>query len=541
MKPFYLLVAALQGAPAGGQWHAVAPDGRIAFEFAGDLYLTARNGSPIRITTGSGIDRQPAWTPDGRWLVFVSDRAGNSDLWRIEVRADNTVGQPERLTTSPEPDFDPAVAADGRIVFARGANGSIDLFVRSEDGSERKLVSAAGPDRSPSVARDGTVAYIAFRDNRRQLRTVNLDGKADRVVLSEPAAEYPAWSPRGDRIAFTSASGGGGVLITNRDGAYANVLSRRRGRPAWLPTGDSLLIAELPDDAVGYNGDPDRVGDRDAERDFLFDGRLWRVVVPAPPDAGSSIVALTAAFTDSTKLEAFDRVVSRIAEVYLARPERADARASWQRTAAALRPQAARAGTRAELDQVIHELLQQRPPLRLEASGRAGVSSAHPLATEAGLEMLRRGGNVVDAAVAVSFALGVVEPDASGVGGYGQMLIHLPELDRPALIEFMARAPEEASLNNAALSATNLPGPALAIVPGTVDGMWRAWQRYGSKKLKWAELLEPAIRLAEQGFVLDDAFPTTLRREQQEYAKHESARALFFRNGRPLSAGDTLR
>ena len=78
------------------------------------------------------------------------------------------------------------------------------------------------------------------------------------------------------------------------------------------------------------------------------------------------------------------------------------------------------------------------------------MSSAHPVATAAGLEMLRKGGNVVDAAVAVSFALGVVEPDASGLGGYGQMLVRLRAMDRPALIEFMTRAPEEASLANGA-------------------------------------------------------------------------------------------
>jgi gamma-glutamyltranspeptidase len=71
--------------------------------------------------------------------------------------------------------------------------------------------------------------------------------------------------------------------------------------------------------------------------------------------------------------------------------------------------------------------------------------------------------------------------------------------------------------------------------------MWRAWQRYGSKKLKWAELLEPAIRLAEQGFVLDESVPTTLRREQANYLKNESTRALFFRNGKPLAPGDTLK
>src|SRR4030095_12980714 len=63
----------------------------------------------------------------------------------------------------------------------------------------------------------------------------------------------------------------------------------------------------------------------------------------------------------------------------------------------------------------------------------------------------------------------------------------------------------------------------------------------GSKEVPWTDLLEPAIRLAEQGFVLDDAFPTTLRREREQYAKYFSSRALFFRNGQPLVAGDAFR
>src|SRR5690606_23130902 len=84
-------------------------------------------------------------------------------------------------------------------------------------------------------------------------------------------------------------------------------------------------------------------------------------------------------------------------------------------------------------------------------------------------------------------------------------------------------------------------GAAVANVPGTVDGMWRAWQRYGSGKLAWAELLEPAIRLAEEGFVLDDAFPTTLARAREKFMRSEGPRALFFADGEPLLPRDTLR
>jgi hypothetical protein len=145
------------------------------------------------------------------------------------------------------------------------------------------------------------------------------------------------------------------------------------------------------------------------------------------------------------KLDVFERAVRRVAQIYLSKPEQANARAAWERSADVLRAKARQANSRAELDAVIHELMQKRPPLRPEAAGRAGASSAHPLATEAGLEMLRKGGNVVDAAVAISFALGVVEPDASGVGGYGQMLIQMHGMEQPVLIEFMSRAPEEAT------------------------------------------------------------------------------------------------
>jgi Tol biopolymer transport system component len=279
MSPF-IVAFVLQAAQAGVQWPAVAPDGRIAFENSGDLYVTRPGSTPVRVTSGPAIDRQPVWSADSRSLVFVSDRSGNTDLWRVAIDANNTAAPPERLTSSPEPEFDPATAPDGSIVFARGAYDGTDLFVRAPDGSERKLVSAQGADRAPSVARDGTVAYTAIRDGRRQLRSIALDGRNDRTVLGDVAAEFPAWSPAGDRIVYTTAGARGTVMITNREGAYTNVVSRRRGRAVWLPGGDSLLIAELPSDGVGYNGDPDRVLDRDAERDAMFDGALWRVAVP---------------------------------------------------------------------------------------------------------------------------------------------------------------------------------------------------------------------------------------------------------------------
>ncbi len=533
-----LIVSVLQS--TGAQWAAAASDGRIAFERAGQLYVMRPGTAPVRITSDAFINRQPAWSPDGRSLVFVSDRGG-THVWRIALDGLNAIGSAEPLTSGAEADTEPAVADDGRIVFVRGTGSGADLWLRAVDGTEKKLTTSAGAERSPSISRAGEVAYIALRDGRRQLRTIRLDGSQDRVVLSDPAPEYPAWSPAGDRLAFVTSAGRRAVLITNREGTYSNTVGLRRGKPVWLDA-QTLLVSELPNDNAGYNGDPDRIADRDAERDAMFDGELWRIAVPAAPDAERAAITIAPLEPSADDRGAyFQRVWQRVNDLYFARPERAQARARWEQVRSELAPRAARAASQAELDNLIHEALRKRPPLREEVSGRAAVSSAHPLATEAGLEILRKGGNVVDAAVAVSFALGVVEPDASGVGGYGQMLIQVSGIEKPALLEFMSRAPEEATLSNSALADPNLSGAAKAIVPGTVDGMYRAWQRFGSKKLKWSELLEPAIRLAENGFLLDDAFPTTLRRAQDEYLKNESTRALFFPNGKPLSPGDTFR
>jgi len=238
--------------------------------------------------------------------------------------------------------------------------------------------------------------------------------------------------------------------------------------------------------------------------------------------------------------ERFDRVWSRVDQLYFGESGGPD----WDRLRLEYRPKALRASSDSALDESMYEMLRQRPHLRPEVRGRAAVSSAHSLASAAGVEMLSRGGNVIDAAVAVSFAIGVVEPDASGIGGYGEMVLHLTDMEEPVVIEVLTRVPEHAGLDNAALLVDgSLPvdGPVLANVPGTVAGMWKAWEKYGSGSLEWSDLLQPAIRLAENGFVLDDAFTTTLARERLRFEKYESSRRLFFPNGSPLLPGDTLR
>ena len=189
-------------------------------------------------------------------------------------------------------------------------------------------------------------------------------------------------------------------------------------------------------------------------------------------------------------------------------------------------------------------MLRERPATRSSATGRAAVSSSHPIATAAGVEILKAGGNVVDAAVAVSFTLGVVEPDASGVGGYGQMVINLAKMDKPTLIEFMTRVPEDATLSNTSMMINGRyppDGAALVNVPGTVAGMYRAYKEYGSGKIAWKDILAPAIRAARDGYVLSEGTATTLSTEREHFLKYDGSKTLFFnKDGNPKVAGDTI-
>lgn len=147
----------------------------------------------------------------------------------------------------------------------------------------------------------------------------------------------------------------------------------------------------------------------------------------------------------------------------------------------------------------------QDVPVRAVFS-HAAVAADHPLASQAGVEVLQAGGNVVDAAVATGFALSVLRPASSGIGGGGFMVIWNAEQQRAVTLDYRERAPRAASRNMFAAQADgSLPssekgGLAIA-VPGHVKGLCLAQQKYGKLKLK--DVLQPALRLAREGVELD--------------------------------------
>jgi gamma-glutamyltranspeptidase/glutathione hydrolase len=171
------------------------------------------------------------------------------------------------------------------------------------------------------------------------------------------------------------------------------------------------------------------------------------------------------------------------------------------------------------------------------------VVSAHALASAAGIEMLEQGGNAVDAAVAVGYALAVVYPAAGNLGGGGFMMLRLAD-GRATFLDFREKAPQAATANMFLdASGAVVPGRStrtwLAVgVPGSVAGLDAARAKYGT--LPRAAVLAPAIRLARQGFVLTPGDIALLSQATDDFRQDPAAAAIFLPGGRPLQPGDRL-
>ena len=168
-------------------------------------------------------------------------------------------------------------------------------------------------------------------------------------------------------------------------------------------------------------------------------------------------------------------------------------------------------------------------------------------ATHIGVEILQRGGNAVDAAVAVGFALAVTHPQAGNIGGGGFMLVHLAGRNETIAIDYRETAPAAAT-RDMFLDERQEADPrksrdsALGVgVPGTVAGLALAHQRYGSGKFTLAELMAPAIKLAREGFTVDDELAETLPRAQPRLVRWPSSAKIFLKNdGVALQNGERL-
>ncbi len=182
--------------------------------------------------------------------------------------------------------------------------------------------------------------------------------------------------------------------------------------------------------------------------------------------------------------------------------------------------------------------------LQKQAFGKkAMVVSAHPLATEVGVQVLREGGNAIDAAIAVQYALAVTFPVAGNIGGGGFMVVRMADGEAVTL-DFREKAPAAAhrdlyldSLGNV-IEGLSINGHLAAGVPGTVAGMAKAFDRYSQLK-DMPRLLAPSIRLAEKGFAITAHQAKRLNDFRERFIKYNTSKPVFVKNG-PWKTGDLL-
>jgi len=178
-------------------------------------------------------------------------------------------------------------------------------------------------------------------------------------------------------------------------------------------------------------------------------------------------------------------------------------------------------------------------------AGRHGmVASSEPIASEVGVEVLREGGNAVDAAVAVGFALAVTHPVAGNIGGGGFMLIRLAS-GESVVMDYREAAPVAATRNMYVDSSGELiphastVGALSAGVPGAVAGLALAEEKYG--KLGMARVIAPAVRLARDGFAVSYNLSESLRQDGDRLSKFDASRRVFLREGRYYEPGETFK
>ncbi len=177
-------------------------------------------------------------------------------------------------------------------------------------------------------------------------------------------------------------------------------------------------------------------------------------------------------------------------------------------------------------------------------SDRGMVTSAHPLASEVGLSILKKGGNAVDAAVATTLAISVVEPFAAGIGAGGFLLFRQASTGSLKALDFREKAPLKAT-STLYLDSQGKVRPNASTdgflsvgVPGTIAGLIEVQRRYG--RLPWSTVVTPAVGLAERGFIVSDRFFQATQERLAMLNSNPAARAIFTRGGQPLNSGDRL-
>ncbi len=586
----FALVRAAGDSTRGLRDPAWSPDGRrIAASWFDRIYTFASDGRDARPLVAAWpqtqgdrrarIDeRDPAWSKDGARVAFAADRGEGFDLYVAPVRG----GLPERVTTLPGDERWPSWTPDGRIVFARrsaepiaaaGADTGLaqwDLYIVTPGQAPVQLTHTDANEIQPRVSPDGTrILFASDRDSEERdldlwvmplTPSTDADGKerARRVTHARGIDGYASWAPGGDRAAFFGVRENVGSVwvvpvdpppptdkpnaraVRPRPAPQPLLASRHGGSPSWSPDGRTILIGELPEPEPDYNGNPARF-EADPPPAFGL-GRafaLWTVPAPEPVDASGRELKLAAPAENDRFARAFDRVWTTLEGLYYSAGPSA---AEWQALGDKYRPEATRAADEASFEGVVDRMIQEQPLIKPAVTSSGGVVvSGNRLASEAGRIAFEKGGNIVDAMIATSFALGVVEPDASGVGGDGQAILYLKGMAEPTVVEYKDQTPIHATLDNPKIFKDGrlvADGAAAMNVPGVVAGLDYLYRHYASGKVSWEDLIAPAIKYADEGYILDAALPSTIAEGRQYLEKYDEAKRVFLPNGGVPKPGD---
>ena len=213
-----------------------------------DVWAMRGDGlDPKRLTDNPADDTAPAWSADGKQIVFVTDRDGNKEIYVI--KADGT--QAINLTHNAYDDETPACSPDGSaIAFSSYRDGNWEIYVMGTDGANpKRLTQSKGVDRSPSWSPDsGRIAFASNRDGNWEIYVMNADGTGiQRLTLDDATDSSPAWSPDGSTIAFESYRDGDMelYLMASADGADLKDVSNdhysNEHAPAWARGSTRLL------------------------------------------------------------------------------------------------------------------------------------------------------------------------------------------------------------------------------------------------------------------------------------------------------------
>jgi WD40-like Beta Propeller Repeat len=235
-----------------------------------------------RLTDARAIDRDAAWSADGRRIAFMSERDGNPEIYVMEATPGSV---PTRLTFDPAVDADPTFSPDGRLAFTSTRDGNPEIYVMADDGSgQTRLTFDPAADVQADWSPDGTrIAFESTRDGNHEIYAMNPDGGAVTNLTFSPEFDAdPSWHPEGASIAFVSGARGALDIFTLTPGTDGRTRLTRGlsevHHPAWSPDGQQIAFTTFETTGVMKVGAPGP-----GQAAALGADAAWGPLPPPPP------------------------------------------------------------------------------------------------------------------------------------------------------------------------------------------------------------------------------------------------------------------